>query len=367
MTHQSVFQLDRADPLPTRFDDVLQTVDQLDIPFLVDHGDIPGAEPAIDERVRALAPIVGVGDPGAAHQEFTHRLPVPRGFRAIEGQHFGFDERRGHPLLEQQFVPLFRRKVGQLDVRLETEQDLAHPPAVDHRHTERLPAANQRFRCRAPTQDQPELRRERPSPRIVLDEVRRIVPNGRDAGHEGPLLVGEHVQEVSRLRVRARQHQLGPDDQSGVGERPTRHMEHRDRENDGVLLAHVVGDRRGQSQRCQCELRMHVQHTLRLPRRPRRIKKESRRVPMHIHQRSFVWFVLLDQLRIGECPRYLGCVADDDDLPEGSAITELLVERNQRVLDDQNFVLGMVSDVGEVVRVQTQVQRVDHRADVRNR
>ena len=49
------------------------------------------------------------------------------------------------------------------------------------------------------------------------------------------------------------------------------------------------------------------------------------------------------------------------------AVAKLLEQRQQALVDDQDAILGVVDDVGELVGVQAQVQRVQHRADRRDR
>src|SRR5918992_1606250 len=51
----NVLQIDRADPLAARLDHVLRAVGDLDVAVGVDGADIPGGEPAIAQRIAALA------------------------------------------------------------------------------------------------------------------------------------------------------------------------------------------------------------------------------------------------------------------------------------------------------------------------
>ena len=59
-------------------------------------------------------------------------------------------------------------------------------------------------------------------------------------------------------------------------------------------------------------------------------------------------------------------VLDDEDVLDLRAVAELLEQRQERAVDDHGLVAGVVRDVREVVRVQAQVQRVQHEAAARD-
>jgi hypothetical protein len=50
--------------------------------------------------------------------------------------------------------------------------------------------------------------------------------------------------------------------------------------------------------------------------------------------------------------------ADHDDVPERRPVTNLLVQRQERLVDNQNVITGMLGDEGEVVGVQPRVEWV---------
>ncbi len=59
-------------------------------------------------------------------------------------------------------------------------------------------------------------------------------------------------------------------------------------------------------------------------------------------------------------------VFDDEHVLDLRAVAELLEQRQERPVDDHGLVACMVRDVREVVRVQAQVQRVQHEAAARD-
>ena len=65
-----------------------------------------------------------------------------------------------------------------------------------------------------------------------------------------------------------------------------------------------------------------------------------------------------------------GCVtvADDDEALDRLQLVDHACEhRHERVVDDHDLVLGVVDDVRELLGEQPDVQRVQHRAEARDR
>src|SRR5206468_2981198 len=113
VAHERVLERDRADPLAAGLDEVLGAVLDLDVAARVDGDDVAGAEPAVRrETIRRLrTPVVRASDPGTAHLELTHRLPVP--------WHLALCVVPGPDLDERHRIPLFCAIAeARLDVRL---------------------------------------------------------------------------------------------------------------------------------------------------------------------------------------------------------------------------------------------------------
>ena len=81
--HQVAFELHRRDPLPTRLDDVLRAVGDLDVAVGGDAGDVAGAQPAVVELLGRGVAVVRRGDPRPAHLDLADRLAVPRQHVAV--------------------------------------------------------------------------------------------------------------------------------------------------------------------------------------------------------------------------------------------------------------------------------------------
>src|SRR5207237_1932062 len=101
VTHERVLERDRADPLAPRLDEVLGAILDLDVAARVDGVAVAGVEPAMrrDTVRRLRAPVVRASDPGTAHLELTHRLPVPGHLVARVVPGADLDKRHRVPLL----------------------------------------------------------------------------------------------------------------------------------------------------------------------------------------------------------------------------------------------------------------------------
>src|SRR5260221_4287746 len=75
---RDVLQVDRADPLAARLDHVLGAVGDLDVAVGVDGADVAGREPALLQRIAALALEIALDHPRPAHLQVAEGLAVPR-------------------------------------------------------------------------------------------------------------------------------------------------------------------------------------------------------------------------------------------------------------------------------------------------
>src|SRR5699024_3269138 len=74
-----VLHVDGCDPLATGLDDVLEPVGDLEIAVFVDDADVTGPPPSVEEALGVVGQlVVGLGDPGTAHDDLAHGLAVAR-------------------------------------------------------------------------------------------------------------------------------------------------------------------------------------------------------------------------------------------------------------------------------------------------
>ena len=86
------------------------------------------------------------------------------------------------------------------------------------------------------------------------------------------------------------------------------------------------------------------------------------------HRRGLVLVQLgvAPRVRVGRREQLLVRVLDDEHVLDLRPAEELLEQRQQAAVDDHGPVARVGRDVGEVVRVQAQVQRVQHEAAARD-
>src|SRR5438309_4273833 len=101
VSHERVLERDRADPFAPGLDEVLGAILDLDVPARVDGDDVAGAEPPVGREPvpRLGALVVRASDPGTAHLELTHRLPVPGHLATRIAPRANLDEWHRVPLL----------------------------------------------------------------------------------------------------------------------------------------------------------------------------------------------------------------------------------------------------------------------------
>src|ERR1700680_182011 len=112
MTHQSVFEVDGADPFAAGLHEVFGAVDDFDEAFVVDGGDVAGFEPTVvGPTVRLVwSVVIAGGDPRAAHFEFAGSFAIAGSFDVVSvGAGAGdaqLDEWSGPTLFAANFVAL---------------------------------------------------------------------------------------------------------------------------------------------------------------------------------------------------------------------------------------------------------------------
>ena len=127
-----------------------------------------------------------------------------------------------------------------------------------------------------------------------------------------------------------------------------------------LLLGHVQAERRRERlpERVQDGGAVRVEDALRHPCRTARVA--------HGRGRVLVEAGILVVVRIGAREQLLVRVLDDEDVLDRRPVRELLPERQQRAVDDHGLVARVRGDVGEVVRMQAQVERVQDVAGARD-
>ena len=218
---------------------------------------------------------------------------------------------------------------------------MALPEAGDHRPRGGRPADEHRWSFD-----------EVPAVRLLVEHAQDPHPDRRHACGDRDALRLEVLEQRLRVEERAGEDDLRPDHQARVGVAPGVRVEHRHHREERLLLGHVQAERRRErlAQRVQDGRAVRVEDALRHPGRAARVAHRGRLVLVQLR--------VLVVVRIGSGEQLLVGVLDHEDVLDRGPVGELLPERQQALVDDDGLVARVGRDVGEVVRVQAQVERV---------
>ena len=241
--HQLVLELDRADPLAARLDDVLGPVDQADVPVRVDGGDVAGPEPPVGgERLgRARVVVVAGGDPRAPDLQLAGGAAVPRqrssgvvGVRPAEAR-LHADGRLAHARAQVGAALLVEvARQGRLEVAQRTDRaGLGHAPRLQDRQPGGGPVGlGQGLGHRRAAADH-----HAQAARVAARELgEHPHPDGGHPGRHGDPLRLDEVGHRRGRQVRPGHDQRRARGHRRVGEAPGVGVEHRDDRQDPVGL-----------------------------------------------------------------------------------------------------------------------------------
>ena len=213
---------------------------------------------------------------------------------------------------------------------------------------------------------------------VVLVEVgQHVVPDRRHRpGHGRPGLAHEPAQRLG-LQPPVRHHQGGAGHHRGVGQAPGVRVEHRHDRQHPVGPGQAADDAQADGHRVQVRRAVAVDHALRVARRAGGVAHGGGVALVEIGPRERVvrgveqLVVQVHLLAAG--PQRVevgarGVRTGDQHVLDGLEGGQLLGEQvDQGVVDDDDLVLGVVRDVGELLGEQPDVQGVQHGAHRRAR
>ena len=217
------------------------------------------------------------------------------------------------------------------------------------------PAISARGAAEPPT-SMPFIFERSQAPGLRVEHLQDPHPDRRHAGGPGDVVLDEVLEQALRVEMRAGEDELRPEHRREVRVAPRVRVEHRHDRQDRVLLgdaeAHRIAGRDAEA--VQDARAVRVEDALRQAGGAARVA----------HRRGLV----LVQLRVapgggvGGGEKLLVGVLDDEDVLDRRPLAELVEERDEALVDDHGPVVRVRRDVGEVVRVQAQVQRVQDEA-----
>ena len=234
---------------------------------------------------------------------------------------------------------------------------LGHPPAVDHREpVALLEAGDHRARRRRAADEHPLQRGEVPAVGLGVEQREDPEPDRRHARGRRHLLLLEVVEQALGVEVRPRVDLLRAEHRRDVRVAPRVRVEHRHDGQDHVALREVEAERRGDGdpEGVQHRRAVRVDDALRPPGGAARVA----------HRRGLVLVQagVAPRVRVGAREQLLVRVLDDEHVLDRGAVAELLEHRHERAVDDHRAVARVGRDVGQVVRMEAEVQRVEDEA-----
>ena len=179
-------------------------------------------------------------------------------------------------------------------------------------------------------------------------------------GRPGDLLLDEGLEQALGIEVRAGEDELRADHRGEVGVAPGVRVEHRDDREQRVAVGDAEAERRGgrDTERVQDRGAVRVDDAFAAARRSAR--------EAHCSGGALVELRVLPLVGARRVEQRLVAVLDDDHVLDLRLVLELVEQRQQGLVDDDGLVVRVVGDVGEVARVQAEVERVQDEPGARD-
>ena len=194
-----------------------------------------------------------------------------------------------------------------------------------------------------------------------LERLKNRHPDRRHAAGDGDALPLEQFQDADWIQMRARHHELGADHGARIGQPPAIRVEHRHGGQHGVALTDAERVGKADGERMQRDRSVRVEDSFGLAGRACRVAHrgggalvEIREVGgrLGVRDRRFV----IDRVLDGPV------VSDDDHGLELHVGSNAFKQRNERGVHDEDTILRVIDDVREVVRMEPQVECMEHGA-----
>src|ERR1700682_935950 len=244
MTHQSVFQVDGADPFAAGFHEIFGAVDDFDEAFVVHGGHVTSFEPTVLGPAMGLfrSVVIAGGGPRAAHFEFAGGFAIARSFHVFSvgggARDAQLDERRGPALLAADFVALVFGPIEHVAFEAADGGDgggFRHAPEVHDAQVVLVEGTHKADGRGGAADDDAHGRRKFPAAGIFLEGGEHAEPNGGNATGKSDVFFLDEVEHAFWVDVRARQDQPCAGHHAGIGEAPGVGVKHRGHRKDGVV------------------------------------------------------------------------------------------------------------------------------------
>ena len=202
--------------------------------------------------------------------------------------------------------------------------------------------------------------------RVFLDGLDDAEPDRRHAAGEGDLLRNELVDQARGVQMRPREDDFRAGHRRGVGDAPSVGVEHRHDREDAVVHAETQHVGLGADHRMQHHPAVRIDHALGVAGRPGGVAHGAAVGFVDCRQRNIAGAGLEEILVALHPLRHIAAEGNDDGPVLRHPVLELVVERQQNVIHDNDLVVGMGRDIADVRRAEPQVQRVHDAAGRRD-
>ena len=342
----------------------------------MDHGDVAGREPArFIVRRRVVDPEIGGADPRPAHLEFARGDAVPGQFVAVVPDDLHRDAENPVARLAAQQHLLFP---GQLQLVRSQRADaaerarLSHAPALDDGHAVLITevADHLQRHGRAADDGAPQRLQLLAGLPQVVEQHR---PDRRHRGRERHRLLVHQLRECRRVaHPRPREDELRAGHRRAVGQAPGVRVEHRHdgqhaivaRQAERIDHAAAVGMQHGRA--------VAEEHALRVARGARGVAQRACAPLVEHRPVERVGMPRDEGLVVGQRARdrrrhRFGAGHHDRALDRRQLAVQRREHRQQRRVDEQQLVLGVVDDELQLLRKKAWIDRVQHGAQARDR
>ena len=246
---------------------------------------------------------------------------------------------------------------------------LGHAPGVDHLDPVPvpIPANHGERRCGAAAGDAVEDR-EVVSVRLRLEQRPHPLPDGRHPGRQGDRLRHDEIEQLLGGHEAVRHHLLGPEHGRGERKPPAHHVEHRCDCERAVGAGEVQDVRHRHAHGVEVGRAVGVHHPLRVAGGAARVAQAERGVlielrPCEVRAESVEEGFVVDRVRQGGLPRLRSRLAAYHvALDRGEIAGESFEEGREVRVEEHDTVAGVVDDVPEILRPQSDIQGVQDRS-----
>src|SRR6267143_1485183 len=313
--------------------------------------------------------MVAGGDPRAADFDLARGDAIPRCF-TFRAHQADLDKRRWPALFGADFVFFVVGPVAHMRPESAGSADgsgLGHTPEMLDLQVEAIEPADELERRRGASTDDADGCIKFPAARVFLKRFEDSDPDGGHPARDGYAFTDHQAKHAFRIDIRTGEYQARPEHGACERQAPGVGMEHWSDGQDGVEMAHPKNFAEAASEGVQHQRAVGIDDAFGMAGRARR--EAHRRAVVFIDLRisetiaGFSEQLLVVQQSFGHAPT---TIRNDNYFFEKRVGTELLVNWQEHIVNQQEAVAGMPGDGGNFMRMEPEVQGMQNAAGARH-